>query len=29
MTVRSQFNAGFRYARAGAILSDLQQADHH
>lgn len=26
MTVRTQFKAGFRYAKAGAILSDLQQA---
>lgn len=28
MTIRTQFKAGFPYARAGAILSVLQQAGH-
>lgn len=28
MTVRTQFKASFRYAKAGEILSDLQQAGH-
>ncbi len=28
MAVRSQFRAGFRYAKAGAILTDLQAAGH-
>jgi hypothetical protein len=27
MTVLSQFKGGFRYAKAGAILSDLQQGE--
>ena len=28
LAVRSQFRAGFRYAKAGAILTDLQAAGH-
>jgi DNA polymerase V len=28
MAVRSQFRPGFRYAKAGAILTDLQSAGH-
>jgi len=28
MAVRTQFRAGFRYAKAGAILADLQSTGH-